>query len=75
MHDRARRVVLVSIVTASVLTTAFGVALSARAPKDCCGADQGGGNCILEAPLHGCFLSTECDVDFPVCCETGGYCK
>jgi len=41
MHDRARRVVLVSIVTASALTTAFGVALSARVPKDCCGRTSG----------------------------------
>jgi len=74
IHDRARRIVLVSIVTVSVLTTAFGVGLSARGPKDCCGVDIGGGSCILEEPTRGCFLDGQCENDFPKCCDTGGYC-
>jgi len=74
IDDRVRRLVLVVIVTVSVLTTAFGAVLSARGPKDCCGQDLGGGSCIID-PSRGCFFDTECDGNFPTCCDTGGFCK
>lgn len=74
--ERVRRVVLVVIVTVSVLTTAFGAVLGARAPKDCCRALLGGGSCSLEQPYRGCLSDGECNnVDFPTCCDTGLFCK